>query len=656
MARAVRTLPIGLDPVTGEALDSWLEALCRQLGCAWGDFIAAVGLPPPSAGLCTPPWLIRLTAAQAGALHAATGVPIPRLHAMTLASLDGTALGLLPATRALDRSFPWSRFRFSRYCPACLQGNGGRWPLFWRTGWAFACTEHCCLLADECPACRRRLRGHVGLVERVPSDGQRCALPATHATGRNSPRCGADLAAAVTVALGRHHRAVTAQHLIRDVIDSGAATFGIYHSHTTTAVEALADIRAVAGRILAYATADDWRRVLPADLSTAYLAAQQRQRSAASSARSTPKPGLAAPSQAVTAAAGITAALAILGSADIDSAGRAMQWLITTSRDHGCTVDHATVASWGTGTTAALTAAQLIACGPHPFRNFELRYRAGTPMPARPAHDTTSTAMLAAKIPALMWPAFALRLTPPRWNFQHMSAGLAAALLLVNSRVSFDEAISMLGRPLGTQALSHVLKRLHADPSWNHIRRALIALADHLHTHDCPIDYQRRRALDYTALLPAATWRKICTRARIVRSHTSLHLTQSHLYAVLTGNPIRRAPGYLHNHVFAAAVPAYPARLNPVAAHALHTVAQEFLHDAGIVEPLTWQPQPRLLDGLVLPGADPDTVDIPALHHLIEQREPLHTVARQLNSTPQAIRYVLTLHPAHPGRPRQTQR
>ena len=408
----------------------------------------------------------------------------------------------------------------------------------------------------------------------------------------------------------------------------------------------------MAGRILASATAEDWLRVLPADLDAAYAAAQQRSRASAVSHE--PKPGRAAPAHAVTAAAGVTAALAILNVADVQAAARAMQWLITSNREHGRKVDRGTVASWGKGATAVLTAAQLVACGPYEFRNTELRYRAGTPMPTRPRHDTNSATQLAAKIPALMWPAFALRLTPPHLSFRHMSAGLAAAMLLVNSRLSFDEAIGLLGRPLTTQALSHVLKRLQSDPCWNDIRRAIIALADYLHNHTCPIDYQRRRTLDYTALLPEAAWRDICAAARIICTDTSLHLTQSHLYAVLSGNPVRHAPGYLDNPIFAAAIPAYPARLTPVAAEALQTAAQEFLHRAGIAEPLTWQPPLRLLDGLVLPGADPDTINIAALHQLIEHREPLNTVARQLNSTPEAVRHVLTLHPANVGPPSTT--
>ena len=79
-------------------------------------------------------------------------------------------------------------------------------------------------------------------------------------------------------------------------------------------------------------------------------------------------------------------------------------------------------------------------------------------------------------------------------------------MLLVNSRVAFDEAVDLLGRHLNDHALSHVLQQLQSDPCWNDIRRAVIDVADYLHTHECPIDYQRRRALDYTAVLPEATW------------------------------------------------------------------------------------------------------------------------------------------------------
>ena len=197
------------------------------------------------------------------------------------------------------------------------------------------------------------------------------------------------------------------------------------------------------------------------------------------------------------------------------------------------------------------------------------------------------------------------------------------------------------------------MKRLQSDPCWNDIRRAIIALADYLHNHTCPIDYQRRRTLDYTALLPEATWRDICAAARIICTDTSLHLTQSHLYAVLSGNPVRthRATSTTRSSPRRSLLPGPP-----------HPRGRRGAADCrpGVPAPrwyrrtTTWQPPLRLLDGLVLPGADPDTINIAALHQLIEHREPLNTVARQLNSTPEAVRHVLTRHPANVGPPSTT--
>ena len=644
MALAVRSLPIHLDPVDGEALDSWLDAICRQLGCRWGDFAEAVGLPPAHRGIRTPAWLTRLTETEATRLNTATGISIETLHSMTLARLDGTGLRFRSGTRTLDRSFPWSRCRFSRYCPQCLRENGGRWQLFWRSGWAFACVEHRCLLVDECPTCGHRLRGHVGRAEVVP-DGQRCSHPAAHATGRTPQRCGTELATAPTVQLRHGHPTLTAQRTITELIDSGAATFGIYHRHGTAAVEALADIRAVAGRILAYATPDDWRRVLPADLSTAYSAMQQRRRTSAGATGS--KPGPAAPSHAVTAAAGITAAWAILDATDVEEAGHAMHWLVTSGREQGWKVDHHTVALWGKGTTALLTAAQLVACGPSELPSIQLRYRSGTPMPTRPAHDKNGARELAAKIPALMWPAWALRVTPPRLSFEHTSAGLACAMLLVNARVAFDEAVDLLGRHLNDHALSHVLQQLQSDPCWNDIRRAVIDIADYLHTHKCPIDYQRRRALDYTAVLPETTWNDFRRETQVELSHHDLRIARCHLYGLLSGNPVRCAPWFLDSADFSAALAAYPDRLTPALAEALQAEAHDFLHRGGIVEPITWQPPLQLLAKLTLPGSNPDIIDIPTLHHLVEHGRTSREAAQQLHTSPDAVRYVLTQHPAN---------
>ena len=40
----VRTLPIRVAPILGEALDSWLEAIAHRTHTAFGDVLSAVGL------------------------------------------------------------------------------------------------------------------------------------------------------------------------------------------------------------------------------------------------------------------------------------------------------------------------------------------------------------------------------------------------------------------------------------------------------------------------------------------------------------------------------------------------------------------------------------------------------------------------------------
>lgn len=55
---------------------------------------------------------------------------------------------------------------------------------------------------------------------------------------------------------------------------------------------------------------------------------------------------------------------------------------------------------------------------------------------------------------------------------------------------------------------------LHTDPHWSHILAALTRLADYLDDHAIPIDYDRRRDLDHTSLLPEDQWHHICLQSR----------------------------------------------------------------------------------------------------------------------------------------------
>jgi hypothetical protein len=575
---------------------------------------------------------------------------------MTLARYDGTGLRVRHDTRTADRAFPWSRVRFSRFCPECLRDNGGRWRLFWRLGWAFACEEHQCLLVDECPSCGQRQRERRFPAELIPIPGH-CALPAAGATGRAPQRCGADLAAAPTVRFPEDHPALSAQRTIREVIDTDAAAFGIYRDRSTPSADVLADVRAVAGRILGYATDDDLHRILPADLHHAHRQLKTRTGGVGASPLPDDKPGLAAPSHAVTAAVGVTAALGILDSPDIASAGNALRWLVTSGRSSGLAVNASTI-GWGRGTTATLTGAQLVALAPHLDASDQLRYRIGTPLPSRPSHDGADIAAMTQKLPAALWPDWALRLALPRQDYRYPSTALPCAVLLVNTRLSFTQASeAMSRRDVDGHSLSHTLQQLANDPCWNHIRDAIIRLADYLHGPDCPINYRRRRSLDYSSLLSPQTWQRICHDLDIRSGgEKRTRLARCHLYATLSGSPARYAPWFNDVSDFSVSLTNFPALLTPPLATALDAEAQRFLHEMGIDEPVTWSPPKELLAGLTLPGADPNDIDLTLLHRLVRQPLPFTTIAEQLNTTLEAVRYALTLQPAPEQRRSPTSR
>ncbi|MDP7704884.1 TniQ family protein [Mycobacterium sp. TY815] len=140
-------LPVRVEPVEGEAIDSWLAAMTQAMDVSIGSIARSFGLPAVS----HPLWITWLDPGQIDAIAAAAGIPAPVVEAMTLSVYDGTALKLDPTTHRLDEHFPFGAVGFSRFCPACLSESGGRWQLRWRLGWTFACVRHNALLSEKCP-------------------------------------------------------------------------------------------------------------------------------------------------------------------------------------------------------------------------------------------------------------------------------------------------------------------------------------------------------------------------------------------------------------------------------------------------------------------------------------------------------------------------
>jgi hypothetical protein len=423
---AVRTLPIRVAPLPGESIDSYLEAIANRCDTVWEDLLSALTLRSPDNKCNT--WVMRLATAQAAAIGTAAGVAPHLVHAMTLAHYADRAVGIDAATGRFLRAFPWGRARGSRYCPYCLAHTGGRWQLTWRLGWAFACIQHRCLLADICPTCQGAQRHNTHIFTAVPRPGY-CANPAVGLTGATPARCGAKLADTAVVQFDDDHPLLAAQRTVYDVIERGAGDFGVYRTAPQPGRAVLADIRAVAGRILAYATPQELDRAVPADLLTAYRAVHAQPSARFGRPRAEDKPGLAAPVHAATAAVGVTAALRILGACDIDSAGDEMRWLVTGARTQGLSVS-ATTLGRGREKTDTLYAVQLSALGPLLSPGDQLRYRIGTAMPRRPTSDPDRIDRLARRTPTLLWPTWSLRLATAECNQKQLRPALSTALVV----------------------------------------------------------------------------------------------------------------------------------------------------------------------------------------------------------------------------------
>ena len=617
----IRRLPLHVSPLLGESLDSWLEALAHRHGATWGELLRSVGLTHPARPASN--LIAALRHDEAEAIAAATGTSAETIGAMTLGK------------RGLDERWLWTRGRGSRYCPDCLAETGGRWLLEWCLDWSFACLAHRRLLSDACPSCAEPQRRRPCSSHSIPALG--------HCANKNGGErlCLGDLATTSTLRLIEGHTALTAQQAVLDTIRSGNAAFGVYADTPHPMSTALADIRAVANRMLRHSVRDELAAVLPQDLSTVYCAAAQNTQE-----NNSPDAPLFASVEA--SAAGVTAAMSVLGFASVERAGDALRWLVIGSRERGTAVSATNVESWGKGTSATLTAVQLTALGSLFRPSEQLRYRLALPKPRRPSPSTEPPERLVRRVPSALWPEFALRLGVPGCGQKHLRTALSCAVLLVGTRLTLDEALARLKMRRRPHDVSRILQLLEHAPHWAHIRLALTRLADHLHATETPIDYARRRELSYLELLPRVEWEQICRRTAVRPGGECRTLVaRAVLSDLIGGRPATVRSGLGHNE-FVAQRGVFPVLLTPELNSGLRETAEAFLQSSGIKhEPVEWSPPTGLLEGLDLPGPDPAAVDIAELHRLVRvERRSMTSVAGALDTTVDVVRHLLERHPA----------
>ncbi|MFL4905531.1 LysR family transcriptional regulator [Streptomyces sp. MMS24-I2-30] len=261
----------------------------------------------------------------------------------------------------------------------------------------------------------------------------------------------------------------------------------------------------------------------------------------------------------------------------------------------------------------------------------------------------------------MFWPGWTARLTPlERFSSRTLAPALAALLLIPGSRVSLNEAAELVGNVTDGIDISRLLQKLDDFPQWPAIATALIRLVDHLDADDTPIDYTRRRLLDYSELLPHWRWLEICRRiGTSPGAGRRERIARNQLFHRLSGLPAESAPDHQarpDESAFRAESLWLTALQTPDLARALQQEALDFLalhhiHD----EPVTWQPPATLMAKLSLPGPDLADIDISRLHQLVRQRKhPVHHAAQVLGTTIDAVRHVLDEHPAPELPPTET--
>ncbi len=632
-----RRIPINVDPADGEALDSWLEALAHRTQTSWGELLTAVGLQPSTVHWI-PRWMLNLTPEQSRTLSVATAHDPAVLPAMTLAHFEGRAFASIPAKGRLTTSFPWGPRAGSRYCPRCLAETGGRWSLTWRLGWTFACLKHRCLLADTCPACDTRTR-YRPLPSAIIPTPSRCEAPAHNRT-RRVDRCDADLTAAQTLAFGdEHHRVLKAQRRINEIIAADIIDTGVYAHAPQQPAEVLADIRAIAIRVLTYATPAELEPVIGADLLDTYR--RDHPQLPANSSRS-PVRALShqAPTAASVTAAGAVAALHCLDQEDVQTAGQSLRWLITAMHARNAKT-HLTNQPWTGGICGA---AQLAAIGPTLKPSDQLRYRTATSWPGPPRRKLVDISRTADRLPTALWHNVALRFAVPGCHLRQIRPALSVAVLQVDAKTSLMPLTRSIGSPITEHGVSRVLQILSKHPDWPDISRGIHTLADQLAESDVPIDYSRRRRLDYSTLLPDDTWLRICRETGATsRGPARAAVARYYLQERVSG-------GHVDDDAITPAlrtkIADFPYYLTPELAEALDAHAQAFLATKSVLgEPVHYQPSTDFLDGLQLPGPNPDHVDIDALHRGIRAGLSLGHAAEAAGTDLETARYLLTCSP-----------
>ncbi|WP_370070097.1 hypothetical protein [Mycobacterium sp. MAA66] len=339
----------------------------------------------------------------------------------------------------------------------------------------------------------------------------------------------------------------------------------------------------------------------------------------------------------------MTIALQCLRSTNTGDATTSLRWLFERIRTPTIPLGPAAGGPWkNIGTSRVLAAVQPAApAEPKPID--KLRHGPLADGRRYPQPSADEVAAFARKLPTLLWPPWSLPLTVGGHKHRSTRKALPVVILLQAYNIVPNEAAQRLKSSLQERSIARFLQLLTRYHRWPQMHRAILAYADWLYTADIPIDYTRRRQIDYTDLLPDQTWFAMCRETPTSGTGpSSAGLIRDYLIERISAAP---SPGDTS-----------PARRTLIADCPFHLTAElvrelddhalMFLKDKGIHnEPVVYSPPTELIDGLDLPGKDLLAFDVHALHTAIASSLTRTDTLKRANITREAARYTLSENP-----------
>lgn len=555
-----RRLPYVLTPLPDEPLDSWLESYAWSYGTSLGELAAALGLLVNQRHVdphAVRSWSTALTTEQIDALSTTTGRPPSELASMTRLVFARHVVRVTKGGR-ISAACP-STGVAARYCPECISDSRGRWRMSWQFPFGFACGRHRRLLIDHCPTCLGPPRGRAPGLGLKPHPGRCQNTGPGSAAQHASVRCLADLALATPGATAGEETLATQRTMLR-VVSTGAAGFGIYEDDPQPALRAFEDMA-----LLSRAARD----ALGAGARPSWLPDTQLTASWEAVERPDPKRYAARPAAAIDVAVGNVVAHAALRNTERITELLAGRVSPHTPLDRfSPTLQHAITTALGR------------------------RRRPTAMLQAANSLDEPDIEARAAKLPAVLWMPWTARLAPRRTNREIAGGALAAATVFTGTRLTHAAAVQLLDPANRSRQVTHVMRALGANRPEDQTVRAIRGLARYLDDHDIPVDYARRRTLDYNGLLTHDSWIELCRLLNVnAGGIPRWRLARASLYVLLSGNRVATVPFSDGDGMPSfEAVDDFRRTAPPEIDEALRARGRDFLLKRDIDEPIEWIP------------------------------------------------------------------